>query len=51
VRSKPVPSTYTFEFWATYTALCRETAEAAAASMRVFDRAMWQFSKKRQPRG
>lgn len=47
--SSKVPSFYTFEFWETYTAFCRETAQRVGVSMRVLDRAMWQYSKENQP--
>jgi hypothetical protein len=48
--SADVPNYYTFEFWEAYTAFCRKTATAAGVSMRDLDRALWQYSKEKQPR-
>jgi len=44
-----VPKRYTFEFWDTYTIFCRELANESNVSMRVLDRALWQYSKEKQP--
>ena len=49
--SVDVPSAYSFGFWEAWTAFSRETASAARASMRTLDRALWQFSKEKQPSG
>ncbi len=43
------PATYSFEFWQEYTRTCRSLAKQARVSMRTLDRALWQFSKERQP--
>lgn len=39
---------WTFAFWHAYTAECRRLAAAADVSMRVLDRALWQYSKEHQ---
>jgi len=36
---------YDFPFWWAYTQTCRELAQAAGVSMRILDRALWQYSK------
>jgi hypothetical protein len=36
---------YDFKFWWGYTMYCRELAKSARVSMRVLDRALWQYSK------
>lgn len=43
------PATYSFTFWWAYTQACRSLATDAGVRMRTFDRALWQFSKERQP--
>lgn len=43
-----VPTQYNFKFWYDYSEFCRETANKNKVSMRVFDRALWQFSKENQ---
>jgi len=43
------PPTYTFEFWWAYVICTRQLADAAGESMRTVDRALWQYSKERQP--
>ncbi len=44
----PPPSFYTFGYWWDYTQFCRALAEKNAVSMRVLDRALWQYSKENQ---
>ena len=39
---------YDFPFWQAYTACCREVAGGVGVSMRVVDRALWQYSKEKQ---
>jgi predicted RNase H-like nuclease len=46
---KSPPATYSFTFWLAYTQACRSRAMDAGVRMRTFDRALWQFSKERQP--
>ncbi len=41
---------YTFDFWWAYTKFCRELADLANVTLRVLDRALWQYSKDNQPR-
>ena len=43
------PTAYTFAYWWAYTQACRTLAKEAGVRMRTLDRAMWQFSKERQP--
>jgi len=43
------PPSYSFEFWQAYTRMCRSLARQAGVSMRLLDRALWQFSKEQQP--
>jgi hypothetical protein len=43
------PQFYTFEYWWDYTKFCRDLAEKYGLSMRVLDRALWQYSKENQP--
>ncbi|MGE3595789.1 MAG: hypothetical protein AB7N70_09575 [Dehalococcoidia bacterium] len=50
------PSQYTFEFWWRYVLACRQLREQSlrrfpGLSMRQLDRALWQYSYERQPRG
>ena len=40
---------YTYELWSKYTAFCRSESRNAGVSMRVLDRALWQYSKSNQP--
>jgi hypothetical protein len=44
-----LPPSYNFEFWERYMKFCRGEAENLGMSMRVFDRALWQYSKINQP--
>lgn len=39
---------FDFEFWRKYTQLCRTLATKAGVSMRILDRALWQYSKENQ---
>jgi hypothetical protein len=43
-NDKP-PAAYTFEYWWAYTEACRRLAKQARVTMRVLDRALWQYSK------
>ena len=43
--------TYEHKFWSAYTSYCRALAHEAGVSMRVLDRALWQYSKDNQPGG
>jgi len=43
------PGRYDFRFWWRYTVYCRELAARFSVSMRMLDRALWQFSKENQP--
>jgi hypothetical protein len=45
------PAVYTFDFWWEYVLFCRDLAEKAGVSMRVLDRALWQYSKEYQKNG
>jgi hypothetical protein len=38
------PPAYTFDLWAEYTAFTRELAAREGVTMRVLDRALWQFA-------
>ena len=42
------PSYYSFEFWWAYVETCRALAKEAGVSMRVLDRALWQYSSEKQ---
>lgn len=44
----PKPPTYTYDFWNDYTAYSRELSRVTGHSMRVVDRALWQYSKEKQ---
>ena len=48
VKLKP-PSQYGFEYWWLYVQYCRQLASANHVDMRTLDRALWQYSKERQP--
>ena len=43
------PSAYAFPLWSSYTAFTRALAKKAGVPMRTLDRALWQYSKERQP--
>jgi len=42
------PTQYTFPFWWAYTDFMRQVHERTGFSMRLLDRALWQYSKERQ---
>ena len=42
---------YSYALWSKYVEYCREKANEAGVSMRVLDRALWQYSKCNQPKG
>jgi len=44
----PVPPTYTLDFWLSYTKFVRAVARRTGHSMRVIDRALWQYSNEHQ---
>jgi hypothetical protein len=46
-----VPSQYTFAFWLPYVKYGRSVAQRNGVTMRVLDRALWQFSNDNQPKG
>lgn len=43
-----VPPQYDFEFWSAYCSYVRKLAARTGLSMRVIDRALWQYSKENQ---
>jgi len=43
-----VPTQYTYAFWERYVRYCRGVSERANVSMRVLDRALWQYSEENQ---
>jgi len=43
------PSRYDFPFWWSYVKYCRVLAGRNHVDMRTLDRALWQYSKERQP--
>ncbi len=45
------PAEYNFELWASYVGVTREIAKDLDVSMRTLDRALWAFSKVKQPVG
>jgi len=47
LREKMLP-VCTFGFWDSYTKFCRDLANQQGVSMRVLDRALWQYSKENQ---
>lgn len=46
--SADVPRAYDFVFWWQFTQFSRRLADGAGVTMRVLDRALWQFSKENQ---
>lgn len=42
------PPLYRFSFWSPYVTFCRNVADKNGVSMRVLDRALWQYSKENQ---
>ena len=45
------PVRYDCAFWDSYTTTCRDLADQSGSTMRIVDRALWQFAKVNQPRG
>jgi len=43
-----LPPRYNFEFWNAYTLYCQKTAKKNKVSLRVFDKALWQYSAENQ---
>jgi hypothetical protein len=43
-----LPPTYTLEFWLAYTKFVRNLSQRTGYSMRMVDRALWQYSNERQ---
>ena len=43
------PHEYRFALWEEYVQTCRSLAAQAGVSVRIFDKALWQYSKERQP--
>lgn len=43
-----VPNQYTYSFWWPYVMFCRKLSKNNNISMRVLDRALWQYSKEKQ---
>lgn len=43
------PYNYTFSLWWQYVQFCRDVAEKNQVDMRTLDRALWQYSKTKQP--
>lgn len=44
------PVSYTFEFWWKYVEFCRDLAAQNNVSMRLLDKALWQWSAEQDPR-
>ena len=42
------PKVYNFELWNSYSTYCKKLARECKVSMRVLDRALWQYSKENQ---
>jgi hypothetical protein len=42
------PPIYNFDFWNDYTNYCRKVSEENNVSLRVFDKALWQYSAENQ---
>lgn len=42
------PPKYDFEFWQEYASYCRHLADKNGVSVRVLDRALWQYSSEKQ---
>ncbi len=42
------PKSYNFELWNAYSTFCKNLAKESGVSMRVLDRALWQYSKEKQ---
>lgn len=43
------PSTYSFDLWWNFVRYCRDLAKECGVTMRMLDRALWQYSKRCQP--
>jgi len=43
-----VPNQYKYSFWFPYVTFCRNIADKNKVSMRILDRALWQYSKESQ---
>ena len=41
---------YSYALWSDYVKICREEAKKTGVCMRILDRALWQYSKSKQPR-
>ena len=44
------PNPYTFDFWWEYVGICRRLATKHHMKMRTLDRALWSYSKHKQPK-
>ena len=42
---EPAQATYPIKYWLAYVSACRELAEQAGVTMRVLDKALWQYSR------
>jgi hypothetical protein len=49
VGVRVAPNKYDFDLWWGYTQFCRKLADRSGVTMRTLDRALWQYSKARQP--
>ena len=45
---QPAPSAYTTKYWLAYADACRELASQAGVTVRVLDKALWQYSRERR---
>lgn len=45
---QPRQPTYTIEYWLAYLDACRRLAKQAGVTMRVLDKALWQYSREQQ---
>ena len=45
------PSSYNFNIWWEYVTFCRAIAREYSLMTRELDKALWQYSKERQPSG
>jgi hypothetical protein len=45
---QPRQPTYTIEYWRTYVDACRKLAAQAGVTMRVLDKALWQYSREQR---
>ena len=43
-----IPKQYKYPLWKSYVKFCREMAKRNGVSMRILDRALWQYSKENQ---